>query len=116
VGNRTYRVLVIVLMTRHACCIGYVVVVIDVAVCTLSGRNYMRTGQWKCRFRVIKRSRLPRGGVMAKLAGLYEPSLHVVGVGRALKILTMAGDARCARQVVIVVHMAIRALPRWNCV
>lgn len=46
---------------------------------------------------------------MALIAGLREIPGHMVRVGRALKVLQVAGHARRTGQVVIVVDMAIRA-------
>ena len=49
---------------------------------------------------------------MALIAGLREVSGHVVRIRRALKILQMAAYAGRARQVVVVVDMAIGAQAR----
>lgn len=49
---------------------------------------------------------------MAGVACLGEACGHVVGIGRALKVLEVASDARAARQLVVSIYVAIRADPR----
>ena len=61
---------------------------------------------------MVKLRRLPCSGVVTSFASLREPRLLVIGVGRALEILQMARNARGGRDVVIVVDVTIRALPR----
>ena len=46
---------------------------------------------------------------MASLARLWEATLHVIGVPRALEILQVAGDAGRLRDVVIIVSVAVGA-------
>src|SRR4030081_3320405 len=50
---------------------------------------------------------------MALLADLREVCGNVIRIGRALKILQVASYARSAGQVVVIVDMAVRALP-WR--
>ena len=54
---------------------------------------------------------------MALLTGLREPGLHMVGLRRALEIFQVAADAGRVRagQVVVVVHVALRALHGRMC-
>jgi len=61
---------------------------------------------------VIKACACPRGRVVALLAGLRKSGLHMVGLRRALEIFQVAADAGGvrARQVVVAVHVALRAL------
>jgi hypothetical protein len=63
---------------------------------------------------VIERRRLPGRRVVAGIAGLRESCRNMVRIGGSLKILQMTGDARGRGQVVVVIDMAIRALPRRN--
>jgi len=49
---------------------------------------------------------------MTLLAGLREIRGDVIGIGRALKIRQMARDTGGDRNVVVVVHVAVGALPR----
>ena len=87
-----------------------VVIVVDVALGALHRR--VRAGQRESRGRVIERGVIPRGRVVALGAILRESRVHVVGIGRALEIFQVATDAGCIRvgQVVIAVHVALRAL------
>ena len=56
----------------------------------------------------------PRTGVVALIACLREARRNVVGVCRPLIVLQMTRHAGPARQGVVIVHMAIDALTRWN--
>jgi hypothetical protein len=47
---------------------------------------------------------------VARLTSLGESLLHVVGISRALEILQVAGYAGRARDVVVVVDVALAAL------
>lgn len=53
---------------------------------------------------------------MALLAGLRKVRRNVVGIGSALEIFQVAGDARRRGEVVVVVAMAVGALPRRHTV
>ena len=64
---------------------------------------------------MVKVRRLPCRSVVARFAGLREPALHVIRIRRVVEILQMARHAGRARQVVVVVGVAIRTLPRRNC-
>ena len=87
-----------------------VVVIVDVALCALHGR--VRPGQRESRSRVIEGGAGPRRGAMALLASLRESGADVVRIGRALEIFQVAADASriCAGQVVVAIHVALRAL------
>ena len=49
---------------------------------------------------------------MASFAGLCESARHVIRITGALEILQVTGYARRAREVVIIIDVAISALPR----
>ncbi len=51
---------------------------------------------------------------MALFAGLGEIRCHVVRIGSSLVVLEMAADARGCGQVVVIVDVAIGALPGWD--
>ena len=103
---------VVTLVAAHACGIRDVVVAVDMAVGALPRRHRMGTGQRKGGLGVVERSRLPGRRVVAQFAGLGESALYVVGIGGILKIFGVAGDAGGGRQIVVVVDVAICALPR----
>ena len=109
-SHRAHCVVVVGLMATDASRGGDVVVVIDVAICTLPRRHSVRAGQREPGRRVIKACRLPGSGVVARLASLRESAAHMVRIGRALEILQVTRHAGRAGQVVVVVDMAIDAL------
>src|SRR5271169_4615370 len=61
-----------------------------VGVAGTAGYACMRAGQGKRGLAVVKRSRLPRCGVMADLALLRNTCLHMVWSGRLVKVLRVA--------------------------
>lgn len=74
----------------------------------------MHPGQGKSCVVVIERRIQPRSCVVALLTGLREVRVNVIWVGRALIILQVARDTRYAREVVVIVDMAVGALTRWH--
>ena len=88
------------------------VVVVDVALRALHRR--VRARQREARRGMIKVRTRPRRGVVALLTGLRERGLHVIGLCRPLEIFQVAADASGIRagQVVIAIHVALRALHR----
>ena len=64
------RPVVIVEMATHASRVRDVVVIVDVAVCTLPWRHRVQSGKRKRRLRVIKLRRLPCRRIVASLATL----------------------------------------------
>lgn len=92
------------------------VVVVDVAVCALPRGNGMRTRQGKRSVVVIESGIGPHRGVVAQIALLWESGGNMVGIRGSLIVLQMACNAGRAAQGVVVVDMAISALPRRNCV
>ena len=115
VRHRRGRVVVIGLVTTDARGIGDVVVVVDVAISTLTRRNGMRSGERESRLGVIECRRLPSRGVVANVASLRESTRHVVGIRGSLEILEMARNASDAGQIVVIVRVAIGASARRNC-
>ena len=87
-------------------------VVIAIHVTLRALQAGVRTGQRESGGVVIESGARPGSGGMALLASLREAGLHVIRIGRALEILQVAADARRvrARQVVISVHVTLRAL------
>jgi len=88
------------------------VIVVDVAVAAQARWHRMGSAQRESRARMIEGRIQPRRGVVALLAGLREVRRNVVGIRRPLKIFQMARDAGGVRNVVVVVDVAVRTLPR----
>lgn len=65
---------------------------------------------------VVERRRRPSCSGMALLTGLRKVRRNVVGIGRALEIFQMARDARRRGEVVVIVAVAVGALPRRHTV
>ena len=115
VGGHVIRIagpVVIVQVAADAGRVGDVVVVVYVAVRTLPWRHGMQSRQREGRLRVVELRWLPARRVMASFASLRKSSLLVIGIRRSLEILQVAGNASCRSDVVIVVDVAIGALPR----
>ena len=90
------------------------VVVVDVTVSTLTRWNGVRTSQRESGAVVIKRRIQPRRSAVALFAGLWKIRGYVAGVCRSLVVLQVTSHAGAARQVVLVVDVAVRTLPRWH--
>ena len=103
------------LMALRAGAAGQAVVVVHVALSAL--QRCVRTRQGKTSRSVIKGRRRPVGRAMARLAGLGESSRRVWRIIRAIEIGQVATDASCvgAGQVVVAIHVALRALQRRMC-
>ena len=88
------------------------VVVVHVAVGTLTRRHCMQTGQREASAVVVEGRVQPRRCAVARVASLREIGRDVIRVGCALEIGQMASHAGSAIQVVVVVDVAIGTLPR----
>ena len=111
--HRRGGIVVIGLMATHAGGRSDVEVVVDVTVRTLARRNRVRTGQSEAGGRVIELRVRPLHRVMALLARSREPRVRHRAY-RGIEVVLVAADAGRAGDVEIVVHVAIRALPRGN--
>ena len=104
------RPLVILQVAGHACRVGEVVIVVDVAIRALPRRNCVQTGKWEAGLGMVEGRGLPRGRVVARLASLCEAQLNMVRICRSVEVLQVARYTGCAGQVVVVVCVAISAL------
>lgn len=95
-------------VTTYASAGGELVVPIDVALS--AGHVDVRAGQRECGFGVIKGSRCPGRGGVTGVALLRDTSRGVVGIGGALIVLEMAGDASGRAQVEVAIRVALIAL------
>ena len=112
VGSR-----VVLLVARIAQSAIQRVVVVDVTIGAAARRHRMRVGQRKPGCRVVKLAIGPLNGVVAGIASRREPRSGVrYGCGRIVVIRLVARHASFARQVVIIVDVAIRTYPGRNCV
>ena len=102
---------VVLLVTRVAQSAVQGIVVAYMAVRALPRRHGVRSGQREARSRVVKLTIGPEYCVVAVFAGSWEPRMGD-GTRRGTVILLMARVARCAIQRVVVVDMALGALPR----
>jgi len=66
--------------------------------------------EWPAGARVIECRRRPRGCVVTDFTLLREACRHVIRIVGSLEILQVARDASRGRQIVIPIHMALRAL------
>lgn len=109
---RIVRAVVIRHVALGACSTGQAVVIVHVAL--RAGHRRVETSQREARRRVIESRGSPVGRAMACLAGLWESSSRVWRIIRAIEIRQVAADASRVRagQVVIAVHVALRALQR----
>ena len=102
------------LVAADACgvCAGQIVIVVYVALCASHGR--VSTSQREARSRVIECCSRPRCGGVALLTRLRESRCHVVRIRRSLEVLQVTTDASRigAGQVVVAIHVALRALQR----
>ena len=106
---------VVLLVARIAQSAIQRVVVVDVTIGAAARRHRMRVGQRKPGCRVVKLAIGPLNGVVAGIASRREPRSGVrYGCGRIVVIRLVACDASRARQVVIIVDVAVGAGPRWH--
>ena len=111
---RSCRSVVVILVTAHTRGAGDVVVVVHMAIGALPRRYSMRPGQREAGAVVIEDRVQPRAGAVALIASLREVRGNVIRIRRALIVLEVARHASGAVQRVIVVDVAVSALPRWN--
>ena len=111
--SRIRRLVVIRLVATDAGGRQRGVVVVDVAVGARPRGYRMRSRQRKRRVVVIERRIRPRDSVMTKLASGREARVRH-RTFRIVEIILVARNAERAIQVVVIVHVAVRARPRRN--
>ena len=84
------------------------------AVRAQTRRHGVASRQWEAGAAVIEGRVRPRTRTVALIACLRKAGGNVIGVGGPLIVLQMTRHAGRARQGVVIVHMAIDALTRWN--
>ena len=99
-------------VTRNASRVRQVVVVVDMAVGALAWRHRVPSRQREASGAVVKRRIGPGTRAVALGTGLRKIRAHVIRIGGALEILQVTRNARRVGQVVVVVDVAVRALPR----
>ena len=109
------RPCIILLMARIAQCAVQRVIVVDMAVSALAWRHQVRARQLESGCAVVESGVRPQNRIVASFAGGRESSRRVVHWrGRVVVVRLMARHAGSAGQAVIVIDVAIRALPRRN--
>jgi len=106
--------LVVLQVTRDASRVRDVVVVVDVAVGALPGRNGVQPGQREATLGVVELRGRPATGRVARFASLRKALLHVIRIVRVLVIIQVTRNASGHRDVVVVVDVAISTGPRRN--
>ena len=109
--RRIGRPRIILLVARVAQGAVQGIVVAYVAVCAQPRRHHVRSSQREAGSRVVKLTIGPEYCVVAVFAGRREPCMGN-GSRRGAVVLLVARVARCAIQRVVVVDMAVGALPR----
>ena len=99
-------------VTRHTGRSAEVVVIVGVAVGAAPRRHRMCSRQYKVHERVIESCRRPGHCRVTLSAVRRKVRRNVVRIGGALKICEVASNARRARQIVIIIGVAIHALAR----
>ena len=84
------------------------------AVCAQTRRHGVTPRKWEAGTAVIEDSIRPRTRVVALIASLWKAGRDMIGVGSPLIVLQMTRHAGRARQGVVIAHMAVDALTRWN--
>ena len=99
-------------MARHAPSTVQVVIVVNVTIGAGARWDGVQPGEGEPGAVVVEFRVGPVAGVMALLASLREVRSRVVGIRCSLEIFQVAADAGriCARQVVVVIDVALRAL------
>ena len=88
------------------------VVIVFVKIGAQARRHCVHAGKREPGIVVVEGSIGPRNRVVALLAGLRKVRRDVVGISRSLVLLKVTAHAGSASKVVIVVDMAVHALPR----
>ena len=93
---RVCRSLVVLQVAAHASRCIQAVIIVDVAVSAGAWRHRVQTSEREARTGVVEGGVHPVGGVVARIASLWEIRCDVIRIGRALEILQMAAHARRA--------------------
>ena len=111
--HRRSGCVVVGLMATHAGGRGDVVIPVYVTVEALTRRHRVRSGQGESGAGVVEFAVGPKHGVMAALARRGEVRGHVVHRAECRVVVgLMAADAGSSGDVVVVVDVAVRTLPR----
>jgi len=111
VVDRSLRVVVVRLVAAYARRVGDLVVAVHVAL--QAGHRRVETGKRPACCAVVKLAVGPEYGVVAVLAGRWEPGLNVIHRRfRVVVVRLVAGHASRARQSVVVIDVALLALHR----
>jgi len=107
------RLLEIIQVATHAGGLTQRVVVVDMAIRALTRRHRVHPRQREAGVAVVEGRIRPVVSVVALLAGLRKACRDVIGIRRALEVRQVATHACPGANRVVIVDVAIRALPRW---
>ena len=102
----------VLLVTAVAGRVGDAVIVVDVTIGALARGHGVHSREGESGVVVVKRRVHPVAGVVALLASLGEIGGDVVGIAGALEIGQVATHTSRVGDGVVIVHVAIGALPR----
>ena len=110
---RVGRALEILQVAGHTRSATQCVVIVDVAIRALARRNGVQSSQHEAGHRMIELGIAPLHRVVAGFARVREPAVRHRS-GRGGEIFLVTTETRHRTQGVIVVDMAVGALPRWD--
>jgi len=111
---RIGRPLIVLEVATHTGRAVQAVVVVNMTICASSWWYRVQARKRKTCAVVVESCIHPVRVVVTLVAGLREVRCHVIRISCALIVLQVTGHASRACQVVVIVHVTIRAGARWH--